>query len=125
MIDPRLESKHSLSVGVSGIPAIPDTGGTEIDVLCMALLVKLRSHQLNHVHTGLATITEQFPYLRLAALDFRQSRGEFVDDVAQAMRLLVPRDLARDATGILHVLMAVENVGHGVRIGSNRIPQMN
>jgi hypothetical protein len=35
---PRLARKHCPGVGVADIPAMPDSGGTEIDVLGMAFM---------------------------------------------------------------------------------------
>jgi hypothetical protein len=39
LTDPRLARKHCPGVGGADIPAMPDSGGTEIDVLGMAFLV--------------------------------------------------------------------------------------
>jgi hypothetical protein len=62
------------------------------------------------MHAGLAAKAQQFPDLRIVALAFGQPRCEFVDDVTQPMRLLVARDLARNAARILDVLVAVEKI---------------
>ncbi len=52
-------------------------------------------------------------------------RGEFVDDVAHVMHLPLPRDVARDAAGVLDVLLPVEHLPDRVRLLAHRIPQMH
>jgi hypothetical protein len=58
------------------------------------------------------------------ALNLGQPRGELVDDMAQAMRLLLACNVADDPAGILHILMAVEYLRHRDGLGARGIPQM-
>lgn len=42
LTDPGLALEHRLGVGVTRVPALPDAGGTEIDVLCVIFVRQLR-----------------------------------------------------------------------------------
>src|SRR6266513_754593 len=53
----------------------------------------------------------------------RQPRSELVNAMAQSMGLLLARDVTRDPTGVLHVLMPVQDLRHRGWLGAGRIPQ--
>ena len=88
-------------------------------------MIELRSKQLHHVHPGLAAIAHQFAHLRPVTLRLGQARRKLIYDVAQAVRLLVSRDLACDPAGTLDVLLAVEDFRHRARLGAHWIPEMD
>jgi hypothetical protein len=63
---------------------------------------------------------------RLAvALGLGQPCRKFVDDMTQAMDLLLSGDLGRDPAGILDVLMPVEHFRHRGGLRTRRIPEMD
>jgi hypothetical protein len=55
----------------------------------VVLAAELRRKQAHDMHPGRAAVTGEFPHRFAVALGFRQARGELVDDMAQAMRLLL------------------------------------
>jgi hypothetical protein len=77
------------------------------------------------MHAGRAAVAGEFAHGIELALLLGQARDELVDDVAQPVRLLLARDVAGDAAGILHVLVAVEHVLHRGRLVAGRIPQVH
>src|SRR5258705_12895254 len=120
--NPGLALEHRFGVGIAGVPALHDAGWAEVDILGVGLAFELRRQQPDHMHPRRATVTRKLPHRLAVALGFRKPRGELIDDMAQAMRLLLARDLARDPGGILHVLVPVQHFRHRGRLGSGRIP---
>ena len=107
LADPGLLFEHRFGVAVTGVPALHDAGRAEIDVLGVVLAAELRGEQPHHMHPGRAAIAGELAHRRVVALGLGQPCGELVDDMAQPMRLLLPRDMAGDPARILHVLVPV------------------
>src|SRR5258708_17676024 len=60
--DPGRSLENRSGVRVTGIPALPDAGWTEIDVLGVALAVELRTLQLHHIHLCRTPLSSPFPH---------------------------------------------------------------
>jgi hypothetical protein len=110
---------------IAGVPALPDSTRTEIDVLCVGLTIELGCKQPHDMHPGLAAIARELAHRCSPAIGLRKFRGELVDDMSQTMDLLLAHDLARYAAGILHILVAIEYLRHRRRLRADGIPQMN
>ena len=122
---PRRAFERRLGMSVARIPAPLDAGRAEIDVLGVGLAIVFRRLQAHHMHSRLTTIARQFADKRLVEFGVGQPCSKLVDDMTQAMNLLLPCDLGRDPAGILHVLLPVEHFAHGSRLGAKRIPEVN
>src|SRR5690242_17118598 len=111
-------------MAVTGLPTLQNARRTEIDVLGMVLVVELRSEQPDHMHLRRTAVARQLSYCHVVALGLRQTRSQLIDNVTQTMRLLLSLDMARNPTGILHVLVPVQHLRHRRRLGAQRIPEM-
>ena len=125
LADPWRTIEHRPGMGVTGLPTLHDTRAAEIDIFGVVLALELRGEQPHHMHPGWAAVARQLAYRLAVAFGLRQPRGELVNDMAQSMGLLLARDVTRDPTGVLHVLMPVQDFRHGGWLGAGRIPQMH
>src|SRR2546425_11557327 len=107
---PGLAREHLLRVGVAGLAARGDAGGREVDVLAVVVALELGREEAHDMHGGAAAVTGMALDVGVAALLLGQVMRELADDVAQAVDLLVARDVAVGAARGLDVLPAA---GHG------------
>ena len=77
------------------------------------------------MHLSQTTISREFLDLRFGALGGWQARGQFGDDMPQAMNLLLPHDMAVRPACVLDILMAVQHVRDRVGIGTVGTPEMH
>src|SRR3954451_3739609 len=99
-------------MGITGLPTLHDARTAEINILGVVLALELRGEQSHHMHPGRATVARPLAHRLAVAFGLGQPRGELVDDMAQLMGLLLARNVTRDPTGVLHVLMPVEDFRH-------------
>src|SRR4051794_36830485 len=57
LTDPRRATQYLPCVGIPSVPALPDAGRTEIDVLGVVFAIELRSQQPDHVHLRRTAVT--------------------------------------------------------------------
>ena len=81
--------------------------------------------QPDDMHHRRAAIAGEPPYLRVTLHLRRELACEFGDHMPQPMDLLLPPDLGIGATGILHVLLAAQHLGHLVGLGAIGMPDID
>src|SRR5262249_45235123 len=106
-----------MRIGVTRLPATANARRAEIDVLGVVLVVEPRRKQANHVHARQATVLAQLRNARLLAFLFRNELDQLRHDMAQLVDLALARDVARYATGILNVLVAIQDLPDRFRLG--------
>src|SRR5258708_22234513 len=114
-VDPRVPRRaldHVPRRRVAGLPAGPDAGCGEIDVLRLILAVESRRDQPQNVHRRPAAPRGELAHLRRVASLFRHLLGDLADDVAQMVDLLLPGDVALGAARLLYVSVSGHDLPH-------------
>src|SRR5260221_2890934 len=122
--DPGLLGDDPLGMLVARLPAAADAGAREIDVLGVVLAVEPRRQQAHEMHRGGAAVAQEFAHFRIGALLVGEPIAKLADDVAQAMDLLLPHDVAFAAARVLDVLLPAEHLPDGAGAGAGRLPQL-
>src|ERR1043166_895583 len=91
---------------VAGAPARLNPGRTEVDVLGMVLATQAGSEQPDQMHRRPAAVRGKLTHRRIIQLAFRQLLCQLADDMAQAVELLLPGDVAEAPAGVLDLLLA-------------------
>ena len=113
------------SADVARVAPHADAVRAEVDVLGVVLAFEPRRQQAHDMHLRAAAIACELAHLRAVAHILGKPLDQLADDVAHPVRLLLARDMACDAAGILNLLEAVEHLEHGGRLGSVRIPHVH
>jgi MFS family permease len=122
---PRCLHERLPGVLVAGPPAHGDAGGSEIDILGVALVLKARSEEANEMHLCCASIAGESPHRRRVTDLLRHSRDEFRDHMAQPVHLALAGDMRGHAARILDVLLAVIYVPDSRWRRPHRVPHMH
>src|SRR5438874_430104 len=107
---PRRALDHTLRVGDAGLPARADAAGREVDVLEVVLAVQRRREKAHDMHEGAAAPRGELAAFRAVLLFAWKLPGELADDVAQAVDLLLARDVAVGAARVLDVLLPAHHL---------------
>src|SRR4051794_10113364 len=120
-----LLTQHADRVSVTGIPALPDAMGAEVDVLGVALARHWRRQQPHDMHPGQAAIARELPYLVAVLHLLGEPPRQLGDDMPQLVDLLLPSDLRLRPAGVLQVLLAAQHAHHVGGIGTARVPDVD
>ena len=71
LADPGRTIENSPGMRIASVPALPEAGRTEIDVLGVVLTIELRRQQSHHMHPRRTTVARQFLHRLAVALALR------------------------------------------------------
>src|SRR5438105_250600 len=122
---PRSTIEHLTGIVVSRLPSHTYAFRREVDVLGVVLAVEVRCVQSRHVHGRTAAPAGQLAHFGRLARGLGHALGELPDDVPQVVDLLLARDMALGAAGILDVLGPPHDLPHRLGFGAFGVPHVD
>ena len=94
---------------IAGLSAHADSGWSEIDILGVILVFETRRQEAHDMHLRHTPVAGQLPDRVGLAHIIGKIPNELADDVAQSMRLLLPRDVVCNTARVLDVLLTMQH----------------
>src|SRR5438552_156135 len=124
-LHPGSTIEHLTGVGIARLPTHAYAFGRKVDVLGVVLAVEVRCVQSRHVHGRTAAPAGQLAHCGRLARGLGHALGEFPDDVPQVVDLLLARDVALGAAGILDVLGPPHDLPDRLWFGAFGVPHVD
>ena len=114
---PRRALEHPLRVGIAGLPAGADPARREVDVLGVVLAVDARRER-RATCIVVPQPQDASSFTSRSLVPLAAASSQLADHMAQAVDLLLPRDVAAGAAGELDVLLAAHHLPDRFRLGA-------